>query len=35
MSVMKRFEEMDWNHNNSIAFKEFMFALEGWVLDDA
>lgn len=34
-TVKKRFEELDWDHSGQIEFKEFMFALEGWVLDDA
>lgn len=31
----RRFNEMDWNHDGSIQFKEFLMAFESWVgLDD-
>ena len=26
-----RFEEMDWDHNARVSFKEFLFAVESWV----
>eukprot|EP00249_Psilotum_nudum_P013749 c24487_g1_i2 orf=496-1161(-) len=28
---VKRFEEMDWDKNGSITFKEFLFAFTNWV----
>ncbi|KAJ7537289.1 hypothetical protein O6H91_12G106700 [Diphasiastrum complanatum] len=28
---IKRFEEMDWNRNGTITFKEFLFAFTDWV----
>ncbi|KAK8527057.1 hypothetical protein V6N13_084929 [Hibiscus sabdariffa] len=32
---MKRFEEMDWDNNGSVSFKEFLFAFTNWVgIDD-
>lgn len=32
---MKRFEEMDWDKNGAVNFKEFLFAFTGWVgIDD-
>ncbi|DBA03499.1 TPA: hypothetical protein N0F65_011400 [Lagenidium giganteum] len=31
----RRFNEMDWNHDGSIQFKEFLLAFESWVgIDD-
>ncbi|KAK8691107.1 hypothetical protein V6N13_074627 [Hibiscus sabdariffa] len=27
----KRFEEMDWDKNGSVSFKEFLFAFTAWV----
>ncbi|KDO16011.1 hypothetical protein SPRG_18453 [Saprolegnia parasitica CBS 223.65] len=31
----KRFNEMDWDHDGSITFKEFLMAFESWVgVDD-
>ncbi|TYZ57214.1 hypothetical protein PybrP1_011164 [[Pythium] brassicae (nom. inval.)] len=31
----RRFNEMDWNHDGTIQFKEFLLAFESWVgLDD-
>ncbi|XP_039055606.1 probable calcium-binding protein CML21 [Hibiscus syriacus] len=33
--AMKRFEEMDWDQNGSVSFKEFHFAFTNWVgIDD-
>ncbi|KAE8680294.1 putative calcium-binding protein CML21 [Hibiscus syriacus] len=33
--AMKRFEEMDWDKNGSVCFKEFLFAFTNWVgIDD-
>ncbi|KAJ0103261.1 hypothetical protein Patl1_03687 [Pistacia atlantica] len=33
--VMKRFEEMDWDKNGMVKFKEFLFAFTNWVgIDD-
>lgn len=32
--LIKRFEEMDWDNNGQISFKEFLYAVQGWVLDD-
>ncbi|XP_022716614.1 probable calcium-binding protein CML21 isoform X2 [Durio zibethinus] len=33
--AMKRFEEMDWDKNGSVNFKEFLFAFTSWVgIDD-
>ncbi|GMY30737.1 probable calcium-binding protein CML21 isoform X2 [Fagus crenata] len=33
--AMKRFEEMDWDKNGMVNFKEFLFAFTGWVgIDD-
>ncbi|KAE8731488.1 putative calcium-binding protein CML21 [Hibiscus syriacus] len=33
--VMKRFEEVDWDQNGSVSFKEFLFAFTNWVgIDD-
>ncbi|XP_031282858.1 probable calcium-binding protein CML21 [Pistacia vera] len=33
--VMKRFEEMDWDKNGMVNFKEFLFAFTNWVgIDD-
>ncbi|KAE8691161.1 putative calcium-binding protein CML21 [Hibiscus syriacus] len=29
--AMKRFEEMDWDKNGSVCFKEFLFAFTNWV----
>ncbi|KAL4335649.1 hypothetical protein GQ457_07G012510 [Hibiscus cannabinus] len=29
--VTKRFEEMDWDKNGSVSFKEFLFAFTTWV----
>ncbi|KAJ4867828.1 putative calcium-binding protein CML21 [Raphanus sativus] len=29
--AMKRFEEMDWDRNGMVNFKEFLFALTQWV----
>ncbi|KAI3456746.1 hypothetical protein Pfo_013409 [Paulownia fortunei] len=29
--AMKRFEEMDWDKNGMVNFKEFLFALTHWV----
>eukprot|EP00898_Chlorokybus_atmophyticus_P006309 jgi/Chlat1/667/Chrsp104S01153 len=31
MLSSKRFDEMDWDGNGKISFKEFLFAFEGWV----
>lgn len=28
---VKRFEEMDWDHNGLVTFKEFLFAFTDWV----
>ncbi|XP_008794706.1 probable calcium-binding protein CML21 [Phoenix dactylifera] len=34
--AMKRFEEMDWDKNGMVTFKEFLFAFTCWVgIDDA
>ncbi|XP_047317367.1 probable calcium-binding protein CML21 [Impatiens glandulifera] len=34
--AMKRFEEMDWDKNGSVNFKEFLFAFTRWVgIDEA
>ncbi|KAK6934675.1 EF-hand domain [Dillenia turbinata] len=34
--AMKRFEEMDWDKNGMVNFKEFLFAFTHWVgIDDA
>ncbi|KAM7251880.1 hypothetical protein ACFE04_023763 [Oxalis oulophora] len=34
--AMKRFEEMDWDKNGMVNFKEFLFAFTGWVgIDEA
>ncbi|XP_042488866.1 probable calcium-binding protein CML21 [Macadamia integrifolia] len=33
--AMKRFEEMDWDRNGMVTFKEFLFAFTSWVgIDD-
>ncbi|KAJ3679059.1 hypothetical protein LUZ60_017070 [Juncus effusus] len=33
--AMKRFEEMDWDKNGMVTFKEFLFAFTQWVgIDD-
>ncbi|KAJ0988173.1 hypothetical protein J5N97_006529 [Dioscorea zingiberensis] len=33
--AMKRFEEMDWDRNGTVTFKEFLFAFTTWVgIDD-
>jgi calcium-binding protein CML len=33
---MKRFEEMDWDKNGTVSFKEFLFAFTRWVgIDEA
>ncbi|PKA52802.1 putative calcium-binding protein CML21 [Apostasia shenzhenica] len=33
--AMKRFEEMDWDRNGMVSFKEFLFAFTRWVgIDD-
>lgn len=33
--AMKRFEEMDWDKNGMVNFKEFLFAFTSWVgIDD-
>ena len=30
-----RFDEMDWDANGMVSFKEFLFAMESWVgMDD-
>ncbi|QHO48746.1 hypothetical protein HN51_000762 [Arachis hypogaea] len=29
--AMKRFEEMDWDQNGMVNFKEFLFAFTRWV----
>ncbi|XP_075523013.1 putative calcium-binding protein CML21 [Primulina tabacum] len=29
--AMKRFEEMDWDKNGTVNFKEFLFAFTSWV----
>ncbi|XAR67310.1 hypothetical protein NMG60_11002017 [Bertholletia excelsa] len=29
--AMKRFEEMDWDKNGTVSFKEFLFAFTRWV----
>ncbi|KAL3508311.1 hypothetical protein ACH5RR_027712 [Cinchona calisaya] len=29
--AMKRFEEMDWDKNGMVNFKEFLFAITQWV----
>ncbi|KAF7831227.1 putative calcium-binding protein CML21 [Senna tora] len=29
--AMKRFEEMDWDNNGMVSFKEFLFAFTRWV----
>nr|XP_043608391.1 probable calcium-binding protein CML21 [Erigeron canadensis] len=29
--ALKRFEEMDWDKNGMVNFKEFLFAFTGWV----
>ncbi|KAJ6808118.1 putative calcium-binding protein CML21 [Iris pallida] len=29
--AMKRFEEMDWDKNGTVTFKEFLFAFTRWV----
>ncbi|GAA0174518.1 calmodulin-related [Lithospermum erythrorhizon] len=35
MIAMKRFDEMDWDHNGTVNFKEFLFAFTSWVgIDD-
>lgn len=34
--AMKRFEEMDWDNNGMVNFKEFLFAFTRWVgIDEA
>ncbi|KNA04702.1 hypothetical protein SOVF_197240 isoform B [Spinacia oleracea] len=34
--AMKRFEEMDWDRNGMVNFKEFLFAFTRWVgIDEA
>jgi calcium-binding protein CML len=33
-TIAKRFEEMDWDNNGQISFKEFLYAVQGWVLDE-
>ncbi|KAK9811359.1 hypothetical protein WJX72_002467 [[Myrmecia] bisecta] len=32
--LAKRFEEMDWDNNGQISFKEFLYAVQSWVLDE-
>ncbi|KAL5728947.1 putative calcium-binding protein cml21 [Ranunculus cassubicifolius] len=33
--AMKRFEEMDWDKNGTVTFKEFLFAFTKWIgIDD-
>ncbi|KAF9604996.1 hypothetical protein IFM89_012952 [Coptis chinensis] len=33
--AMKRFEEMDWDKNGTVTFKEFLFAFTRWIgIDD-
>lgn len=33
--AMKRFEEMDWDKNGMVSFKEFLFAFTSWLgIDD-
>eukprot|EP00268_Persea_americana_P020637 TRINITY_DN2075_c0_g1_i1.p1 TRINITY_DN2075_c0_g1~~TRINITY_DN2075_c0_g1_i1.p1 ORF type:complete len:231 (+),score=57.54 TRINITY_DN2075_c0_g1_i1:328-1020(+) len=33
--AMKRFEEMDWDRNGMVTFKEFLFAFTRWIgIDD-
>ncbi|XP_068638303.1 probable calcium-binding protein CML21 [Aristolochia californica] len=33
--AMKRFEEMDWDRNGMVTFKEFLFAFTRWIgMDD-
>ena len=32
----KRFEELDWDKNGQVSFREFLFALEKWLgMEDA
>mmetsp|Transcript_32384 Transcript_32384/g.79927 ORF Transcript_32384/g.79927 Transcript_32384/m.79927 type:complete len:253 (-) Transcript_32384:329-1087(-) len=31
MLSAERFEEMDWDNSGRVTFKEFLFAVEGWV----
>ncbi|XP_031491716.1 probable calcium-binding protein CML21 [Nymphaea colorata] len=33
--AMKRFEEMDWDRNGMVSFKEFLFAFTRWIGIDA
>lgn len=33
-TIGKRFEELDWDNNGQISFKEFLYAVQGWVLDE-
>lgn len=34
--AMRRFEEMDWDNNGTVTFKEFLFAFTRWVgIDEA
>ncbi|KAK9819554.1 hypothetical protein WJX81_000741 [Elliptochloris bilobata] len=32
--LSRRFEEMDFDHDGTVSFKEFLFALVGWVLEE-
>lgn len=32
--IARRFEELDWDNNGQISFKEFLYAVQGWVLDE-
>lgn len=27
----ERFDELDWDHNGRVTFREFLFAVSGWV----
>ena len=31
----RRFEELDWDKNGKVSFREFLFALEKWLGIDA
>lgn len=33
-TIARRFEELDWDNNGQISFKEFLYAVQGWVLDE-
>ncbi|KAK9844535.1 hypothetical protein WJX74_003709 [Apatococcus lobatus] len=33
-TISKRFAELDWGNSGEISFKEFLYGLEGWVLEE-